>query len=119
MNLRADGVETVRPGWNRAERGGAVLVAMGMDVPGTKAMPWRIGLAPDETGNSWFDFLSEIDPMGPGPDWVVADGASAIANAVERRCPDAHFYNCELVACGRPPGMARGPNHADSISRQG
>ena len=41
-------------------------------------------------------FLAEIDPDGPGPDWVVADGARAIANAVARRWPNATFYSCEF-----------------------
>ncbi len=59
-------------------------------------MPWRIGLAPDETGRSWTDLLNEIDADDPGPDWVVADGAGAIANAVALRWPDATFYSCEF-----------------------
>ena len=42
------------------------------------------------------EFLDEIDPDGPGPDWVVADGAGAIANAVARRWPNATFYSCEF-----------------------
>lgn len=96
LNLRAYGADDFDPLWNREERGGAVLIAVGGDDPGKRLMPWRIGLAPDETGRSWIDFLDEIDPEGPGPDWVVADGAGAIANAVARRWPNATFYNCEF-----------------------
>ena len=96
LNLRAYGAERSDPTWNEAERGGAVMVAVGGDDPGRRLMPWRIGLAADETAASWLDFLDEIDPDGPGPDWVVADGASAIASAVMRRWPDATFYTCEF-----------------------
>jgi hypothetical protein len=96
LNLRAYGAERSDPTWNTAERGGAVFVAVGGDDPGTRLMPWRIGLAPDETTRSWLDFLDEIDPDGPGPEWVVADGASAIASAVLRRWPEATFYSCEF-----------------------
>jgi hypothetical protein len=98
LNLRAYGADDFDPLWNREERGGAVLIAVGGDDPGKRLMPWRIGLAPDETGRSWIDFLDEIDPDGPGPDWVVADGAGAIANAVARRWPNATFYSCEFHA---------------------
>jgi hypothetical protein len=96
LNLRAYGADEFDPRWNRDERGGAVLIAVGGDDPGKRLMPWRIGLAPDETGRSWIDFLDEIDPDGPGPDWVVADGSKAIANAVARRWPNAAFYSCEF-----------------------
>jgi len=73
LNLRAYGAEDFDPTWNTTERGGAVLVAVGGDDPDHRAMPWRIGLAPDETTRSWLDFLDEIDPEGEGPEWVVAD----------------------------------------------
>ena len=96
LNLRAYGADDFDPLWNRSERGGAVLIAVGGDDPGKRLMPWRIGLAPDETGRSWIDFLDEIDPGGDGPDWVVADGAGAIATAVARRWPNATFYSCEF-----------------------
>lgn len=96
LNLRAYGAEDFDPFWNPEERGGAVLIAVGGDKPGERLMPWRIGLAPDETGRSWTDFLNEIDPDGAGPDWVVADGAGAIANAVALRWPNATFYACEF-----------------------
>lgn len=96
LNLRAYGAEDVRSDWNRAERGGAVMVAIGTDGSDRKPMPWRIGLASDEKASSWRDFLEEIDPGGPGPEWVVADGASAIANAVRQCWPNARFYNCEF-----------------------
>ena len=49
LNLRAYGADKF---WNRDERGGAVLIAVGGDDPGKRLMPWRIGLAPDETGRS-------------------------------------------------------------------
>jgi len=96
LNLRAYGAEDLDPLWNEDERGGAVLIAVGGDDPKQAMMPWRIGLAPDETGRSWIDFLDEIDPGGDGPEWVVADGAGAIANAVRRRWPKATFYSCEF-----------------------
>ncbi len=96
LNLRAYGADDLDPAWNRDERGGAVLIAVGGDDPRQPMMPWRIGLAPDETGRSWIDFLDEIDPTGDGPEWVVADGAGAIANAVARRWPNANFYSCEF-----------------------
>jgi hypothetical protein len=73
-----------------------VLIAVGGDDSRQPMMPWRIGLAPDETGRSWIDFLDEIDPTGDGPEWVVADGAGAIADAVARRWPNANFYSCEF-----------------------
>lgn len=65
LNLRAYGAEAVRPWWNTQERGGALLVALGMDRPGDRPMPWRIGAAGDETTGSWREFLGEFD--GPGP----------------------------------------------------
>lgn len=96
LNLRAYGAEKFDKTWNRDERGGAIFVAVGGDDPDRHYMPWRIGLAPDETAKSWLDFLDEIDPDGPGPEWVVADGAAAIENAVMRRWPNATFYSCEF-----------------------
>lgn len=96
LNLRAYDAEHYDPLWNPDERGGAVFVAVGGDDPDHRYMPWRIGLAPDETARSWLDFLDEIDPEGPGPEWVVADGATAIENAVRRRWPNANFYSCEF-----------------------
>lgn len=124
LNLRAYGAEAFVPDWNRDERGGAVLIAVGGDDPARPLLPWRIGLAPDETGRSWGDFLDEIDPNGPGPDWVVADGAGAIANGVARRWPNATFYSCEFHlgrtlkeaahADGIDPAF---PKHADLFRR--
>ena len=54
---------------------------------------WIVGCPGSEFDD---DFLDEIDPDGPGPDWVVADGAKAIANAVAVRWPNATFYSCEF-----------------------
>lgn len=34
--------------------------------------------------------------MGDGPEWVVADGAGAIAIAIARRWPNVRFYSCEF-----------------------
>lgn len=96
LNVRAYGAEEHVPGWDPEDRGGAILMAVGTDVPGSRLMPVRIGLAGDETKASWADFLREIDPDGQGPEWVVADGASAIEGAVRDRWPDAIFYSCEF-----------------------
>ena len=93
LNLRAYGMERSDPNWNSAERGGAVFVAVGGDDVAHPLMPWRMGLAPDETTSSWLDFLDGFE--GEGPEWVVADGATAIAMAVLRRWPEASFYACE------------------------
>jgi hypothetical protein len=74
------------------DRGGAILVAAGTDDPQQTSRAWRIGLAGDETGESWFDFLSEL----PGdPAWVVFDGSGAIGGAVQARWPSAVAYSCE------------------------
>lgn len=124
LNLRAYGAEDFDPTWNTTERGGAVLVAVGGDDPDHRAMPWRIGLAPDETTRSWLDFLDEIDPEGEGPEWVVADGATAIENAVLRRWPNANFYSCEFhmgralrEAAGKDGIWTRDPKHASLFER--
>ena len=124
LNLRAYGAEDFDETWNREERGGAVLIAVGGDDPSKRLMPWRIGLAPDETGRSWTDFLNEIDPAGPGPDWVVGDGAGAIANAVGRRWPNATFYACEfhlgrvLKEAARSDGIDPAyPKHAETFRK--
>jgi hypothetical protein len=57
LNLRAYGAERFWPGWNREERGGAILIAMGASGPDRRPLPWRIAVTPDETGNSWREFL--------------------------------------------------------------
>ncbi len=57
LNLRAHGAEDYDSNWNRDERGGAVLIAVGGDDPAKGLMPWRTGLASDETGHSWLEFL--------------------------------------------------------------
>ncbi len=119
LNLRAHGAEEEDPSWNTAERGGAVFVAVGGDDPRASVLPWRIGLAPDETTSSWLDFLAEIDPDGEGPAWIVADGSKAIANAVAHRWPNAAFYACEFhlgralkEAAGRDGIWTDDPAHA-------
>jgi hypothetical protein len=124
LNLRAYGAEKSDPSWNRDERGGAVFVAIGGDDPDHRYMPWRVGLAPDETTRSWLDFLDEIDPEGPGPEWVVADGAKAIENAVMRPWPNATFYSCEFhmgralrEAAGKDGIWTADPNHASLFER--
>jgi hypothetical protein len=124
LNLRAYGAEKSDPSWNRDERGGAVFVAIGGDDPDHRYMPWRVGLAPDETTRSWLDFLDEIDPEGPGPEWVVADGATAIENAVMRRWPNATFYSCEFhmgralrEAAGKDGIWTADPNRASLFER--
>lgn len=71
-----------------------MLIAVGGDDPNVPFMPGRTSLAPDETARSWRDFLDGIETDGNGPEWVVADGAKAIASAVMRRWPNAIFYNC-------------------------
>ncbi len=80
---------------DEGERGGAVFAAVGTDEPGRTLVPWRLDFAPDETAASWSDFLAALDGGGPGPEWVVADGATAIRLAVAARWPDAQFYSCE------------------------
>ena len=82
MELAVVGAEGFDPAWNADERGGAVLIAVGGDDPKQPMVPWRIGLAPDETGRSWIDFLDDIDPGGPGPEWV---GASRLSIAIPNR----------------------------------
>ena len=93
LDLRAHGSEAL--GYKSARRGGAVVVAAGKDEVKQRARTWHVGLAADETEASWAAFLTEIDPTGPGPLWVVMDGSKAIANAVEARWPDAIRYPCE------------------------
>jgi hypothetical protein len=96
LNLRAVGYEEFDKTWNPQERGAAIFVAMGSDRPGGKFVPWRIGLAPDETAHSWREFLKQLPDMGDGPEWIVADGAKAIAAAVVSHWPNATFYSCEF-----------------------
>ncbi len=93
LNLRAHGATEHGEHWNEEDRAGAVLVAVGGDDPAARLKPWRIGLAGDETAASWREFLDEL----PGaPEWVVADGAGAIAAAVRAKWPGAVFYSCEF-----------------------
>ncbi len=104
LNLWAHGAAEHGERWNPDDRAGAVLVAVGDDDPAVRLKPWRIGLAGDETADSWRDFLDEL----PGaPEWVAADGAGAIASAVRAKWPGAVFYGCEChlgrARAGRPP----------------
>ncbi len=93
LKLSAHGAAEHGERWNPDDRAGAVLVAVGGDDPAVRLKPWRIGLAGDETADSWRDFLDEL----PGaPEWVVADGAGAIAAAVRAKWPEAVFYSCEF-----------------------
>jgi hypothetical protein len=108
------GVRPYDAGDERSElRAGALLMAAGMRGPGEPARCWRIGLGPDETAASWFDFLSELE--AGDPEWVVCDGASAIANAARERWPRAIVYACEyhlrrnLVAVAHADGLALDP----------
>ncbi len=79
--------------WDPNDRAGAILVAAGGDDPRRQMKAWRIGLAGDETRQSWLDFLSQL----PGDvEWVVADGAKAIEPAVRERWPNARFFSCEF-----------------------
>jgi hypothetical protein len=81
-------------GYQRFRRGGAVLVAAGRDRAETRTRCWLATLAGDESADSWYDALAQLDPE-PAPFWVVADGSKAIRNAVEAIWPEAIFYPCE------------------------
>ena len=92
LNLYARGADAF--GYERARRGGAVLVAAGRGRAQGRTRCWLAGLAGDETADSWFEFLGQLGD-DPPPFWVVADGSKAIRNAVEARWPEAIFYPCE------------------------
>lgn len=79
--------------WESGKRGGAVSAAVGGDDPKRPLRAWRLGLTGDETKEAWAAFLAEL----PGDDveWVVADGAKAIEQAVSLRWPQAKFIACE------------------------
>lgn len=81
-------------GYVAGREGGAVLVAAGRDRHQKRTRNWLSTLAADETGESWFEFLAQLD-LEPAPFWVVADGSKAIRNAVEAHWPKAIFYPCE------------------------
>ncbi len=79
--------------WDARRRAGAVLAAVGGDDPTRPLRAWGLHLAADETKESWADFLVEL----PGDvEWVVADGAKAIKQAVMLRWPNAEFVACEF-----------------------
>lgn len=92
LGMKAHGAEDF--GFDSSRRGGAVLVAAGRDRIQGRTRNWLTALAGDETADSWWEFLGQLDD-DPPPFWVVADGAKAIRNAVEARWPQAHFYPCE------------------------
>ncbi len=91
-------------------RAGALLMAVGKNAPSESSRCWRIGLAGDETAASWFDFLSEIEDGEP--EWVVFDGANAIAEAVKARWPQAIAYACEYHLRQNLEAVA----HADAVA---
>jgi hypothetical protein len=64
LNIRAYDAELHVPGWDPEDRGGAILAATGSGDPGLPMLAWRIGVAGDETTDSWLDFLSGFDPDG-------------------------------------------------------
>ena len=79
--------------WDPNKRAGAVLAAVGGDDPKRPLRAWGLHLSPDETRESWSDFLGEL----PGDvEWVVADGAKAIKQAAMLRWPNATFVACEF-----------------------
>ena len=53
LNVGAYGAEDHVPGWDPEDRGGAILMAVGTDVLGSRLMPVPIGPAGDETKASW------------------------------------------------------------------
>ena len=86
--------QATNPGYDPSREGGAVLVAAGRDRNQPRTRNWLSTLAGDETADSWWDFLNQLDP-DPAPFWVVADGSKAIRNAVAALWPNAIFYPCE------------------------
>lgn len=77
--------------WDDTMPRGGLLAAAGTDLEQRKAMPWRLGLLPDETHESWLAFLERLDGE---PEWIVADRAEAIWKAVEIRWPKAQRFYC-------------------------
>lgn len=94
--------------------GGALLVAAGTDDPTQPARAWHAALAANETGPIWFDFLDSVAPDS-APEWVVADDAKAIYNAVCAKWPEAVFYPClyHLKERGRQAAIADGLFYQD------
>jgi hypothetical protein len=85
----------VQHGFDASREGAAVLVAAGRERFQPRARTWLATLAADETETSWTAFLGQLE-SDPAPEWVVADGAKAIRNAVRAVWPNAIFYPCEF-----------------------
>jgi Probable Zinc-ribbon domain len=109
------------PGYDASREGGAVLVAAGRDRHQARTRSWLTTLAGDETGESWWEFLHQLD-ADPPPFWVVADGSTAIRNAVEELWPKAIFYPCEehlrrrAKTHAESDGVLRDPGMEDAIA---
>lgn len=94
LNLAPYDADEFGEDWESGKRAGAVLAAVGGDDPKRPLRAWRLGLTGDETTEAWLTFLNEL----PGDDveWVVADGAKAIKQAVLLRWPKVRFIACEF-----------------------
>jgi hypothetical protein len=109
-------------GYQQGREGGAVLVAAGRQRNQPRTRCWLATLAADETADSWYDFLTQLDPE-PAPVWVVADGSKAIRNAVEALWPEATFYPCEehlrknALDAARDDGALDEPGVEEAIKR--
>jgi hypothetical protein len=114
LNMRMRDAEAV--GLPFDTEGGAVLAAAGTDDPQRPAKAWHACLAGNETGESWFDLLDSIPP-DTAPEWVVADDATAIRNAVMEKWPDAVFYPCiyHLRERGKLAATADGLNYDRAV----
>jgi hypothetical protein len=92
LNLYPYDADAFHEIWDPSKRGGAVLAAVGGNDPKRPLRAMRLGLSGDETTEAWLAFLREL----PGDvEWVVADGAKAIKQAVMLRWPKARFIACE------------------------
>lgn len=109
-------------GYQQGREGAAVLVAAGRQRNQPRTRCWLATLAADETADSWYDFLTQLDPE-PAPVWVVADGSKAIRNAVEAIWPNAIFYPCEehlrknALDAARDDGALGEPGVEEAIKR--
>jgi hypothetical protein len=114
LNMRMRDAEAV--GLPFDTEGGAVLAAAGTDDSQRPAKAWHACLAGNETGESWFDLLDSI-PTDTAPEWVVADDATAIRNAVMEKWPDAVFYPCiyHLRERGKLAATADGLNYDRAV----
>jgi hypothetical protein len=112
LNMRIRDLDRARLGLAGDWRGGAVMVGAGAREPGLRARPWIAGLAGGESSRDWWEFLGRL-PDEPAPEWVVADGAKAIANAVAARWPNAIFFPCRWHLRERLREAALPVTHAD------